>query len=152
VVRQLRDAGLTAPIVGGDGYDAPEWVQEAGPAAADVYFTTHALMDAASGTLEIRDFMAAFEQAYGRPAPNAFAALGYDAVHLLADAITRAGSTDGAAIQAALDATTDYPAVTGAITFTAEEHVPNKAVTLVAVRDGAFTLGETVRPGEVPAP
>ena len=46
VVKQFRDAGLTGPIVGGDGYDAPDLVEVAGAAADNVFFTTHALMDA----------------------------------------------------------------------------------------------------------
>ncbi len=45
VVKQFRDAGLTAPIVGGDGYDTPDLVTTAGAAANEVYFSTHALMD-----------------------------------------------------------------------------------------------------------
>ena len=45
VVKQFRDAGLTGPIVGGDGYDAPDLVQVAGAASDNVFFTTHALMD-----------------------------------------------------------------------------------------------------------
>lgn len=152
VVTQLRAAGLTAPIVGGDGYDAPQWVAEAGPAAADVFFTTHALMDGSGGTPRVQGFMTAYEQAYGQAPASAFAALGYDAVHLLADAIARAGSTDGAAIRAALEATTDYPAVTGSISYAAADHIPRKAVTVVAVRDGRFTLAEEVQPEHVPAP
>ena len=46
VVKQFRDAGITGPIVGGDGYDTPDLVKVAGAAANNVFFSTHALMDA----------------------------------------------------------------------------------------------------------
>src|SRR5258706_6942813 len=54
VVKQLRDAGVTGPVVGGDGYDTPDLVSVAGPAAENTYFTTHALMDATGGTEGIK--------------------------------------------------------------------------------------------------
>jgi branched-chain amino acid transport system substrate-binding protein len=151
-VKQFRDAGLTGPIVGGDGYDTPDLLTVAGAAANDVYFTTHALMDAEGGTDAIKAFMAAYETAYGRAPENAFAALGYDSVKLLADAITRAGGIDGAALKGALETTTSFPGITGAITFTPESHVPQKGVTVIAVKDGAFTLGAETVPTYVPAP
>ena len=50
LVKQFRDAGITGPIVGGDGYDTPDLVSVAGAAADNVFFTTHALMDATGGT------------------------------------------------------------------------------------------------------
>ena len=152
MVKQFRDAGLTGPIVGGDGYDAPDLVQVAGAAANNVFFSTHALMDANGGTDGIKAFINAYNAEYGHAPENAFAALGYDSVYLLADAITRAGGMDGAALKSALEATSSFPGITGAITFTADAHVPQKGVTIIAVKDGVFTLGAEVVPTSVPAP
>ncbi len=152
VVKQFRDAGLTGPIVGGDGYDAPDLVEVAGAAADNVFFSTHALMDPNGGTDGIKAFINAYTAEYGHAPENAFAALGYDSVYLLADAITRAGGMDGAALKTALESTTSFPGITGAITFTPEAHVPQKGVTIIAVKDGKFTLGAEVVPTSVPAP
>jgi len=152
VVKQFRDAGLTGPIVGGDGYDTPDLVTVAGPAAENVFFTTHALMDAQGGTDGIKKFIADYTAAQGHAPENAFAALGYDSVNLLADAITRAGGTDAQALKGALETTTNFPGITGSITFSPGVHVPQKGVTVIAVKDGAFTLGEEVVPSYVPAP
>lgn len=152
VVKQLRDAGLTGPVVGGDGYDTPDILTVAGASAENVFFTTHALMDPAGGTDGIKAFIEAYNTKFGHAPENAFAALGYDTIKLMADAIGRAGSTDGAAIKAALEATTDFPGITGAITFTPEAHVPQKGVTVIAIKDGAFTLGAEVVPTYIPAP
>jgi len=152
LVKQMRDAGITGPVVGGDGYDTPDLVSVAGPAADNVYFSTHALMDATGGTDGIKKFIAAYNKEYGHDPENAFAALGYDTVYLLVDAIKRAGSMDAKALKAAIEATKDFPGITGSITFSADSHVPRKGVTIIAVKDGKFTLGAEVVPEKVPAP
>jgi branched-chain amino acid transport system substrate-binding protein len=151
VVKQFRDAGLTGPIIGGDGYDTPDLVTVAGPAAENVYFTTHALIDAQGGTEGIKKFIAAYNKEYGHDPENAFAALGYDAMKLMADAIQRAGSTDAAAIKKAIQETKNFPGITGSITF-GDSRVPQKGVTIIAIKDGKFTLGAEVVPEGVPAP
>jgi branched-chain amino acid transport system substrate-binding protein len=150
VVLQMRQAGIDGPIVGGDGYDTPDIVSVAGESANNVYFTTHALMDADLGTDGIKKFITDYTAEYGHAPENAFAALGYDAVKLLADAINRAGSTDAEAIKTALMATQDFPGITGSITFGEGVQIPQKGVTLIKIVDGKFTLGAEVVPEVVP--
>jgi branched-chain amino acid transport system substrate-binding protein len=152
IVKQFRDAGIDGPIVGGDGYDTPDLLTVAGAAADNVYFTTHALMDATGGTDGIKKFMAAYKTEYQHDPENAFAALGYDTVYLLADAVKRANGTDSAAVKSALEATKDFKGITGSVTFSADAHVPQKGVTMIAVKGGKFTLGAEVVPQKVPAP
>ena len=152
VVKQFRDAGLTGPIVGGDGYDTPDILSVAGDAANGVWFSTHALIDASGGTAGIKKFIAAYKAEYGHDPENAFAALGYDTMYLMVDAIKRAGSTDAGAIKKALEETKGFPGITGSITFSADAHVPQKGVTLISIEGGKFTLGAEVVPEKVPAP
>jgi len=152
VVKQFRDAGLTGPIIGGDGYDDPSWIVAAGAASEDVYFTTHALNDGTEGSEAYKAFFAAYKAKYQHDPENAFAALGYDAIYLLADAITRAGSTDPVAIQKALEETKNFSGITGLITFGAGEHIPQKSVTIIALKGGKYTPGAELVPSKVPAP
>lgn len=152
VVKQFRDAGIDKPIVGGDGYDTPLLVQIAGKGAENVYFTTHSLMDPQLGTDPVKKFMTAYQAEYKTPPENAFAALGYDTVKLIADAIKRAGSDDPKAILTALGQTKDFPGVTGSITFQPGSRIPQKGVTVILVKDGKFTLAKEVVPQKVPAP
>ena len=152
IVKQFRDAGIDGPIVGGDGYDTPDLLTVAGDAANNVFFTTHALMDATGGTDGIKKFIAAYKTEYGHDPENAFAALGYDTVYLLADAVKRANGTDSAAVKKALEETKDFKGITGAVTFGPDTHVPQKGVTMIAVEGGKFTLGAEVVPQKVPAP
>ena len=152
LVKQMRDAGIDGPVVGGDGYDTPDLVSVAGAAAENVFFSTHALMDSTGGTDGIKKFIAAYKAEYGHDPENAFAALGYDTVYLLVDAIKRAGSMDSAGLLTAIGATKDFPGITGAITFADGAHVPQKGVTIIEVKDGKFTLAAEVVPEKVPAP
>ena len=152
LVKQMRDAGITSPIVGGDGYDTPDLVSVAGAASDNVLFSTHALMDTTNGTDAIKKFIAAYNAEYKHDPENAFAALGYDTVYLLVDAIKRAGSMDSKALKAAIEGTTNYPGITGAITFAPGSHVPQKGVTIIAIKDQKLTLAGEVVPEKVPAP
>jgi branched-chain amino acid transport system substrate-binding protein len=152
LVKQLRDAGVTGPVVGGDGYDTPDLIKVGGAAADNVFFTTHALIDATGGTDAIKKFISDYKAEYGNDPENAFAALGYDTVNLMVDAIKRAGGTDSAKVKAAIEATKDFKGITGSITFSADSHVPQKGVTVIAVKGGKFTLGAEVVPEKVPAP
>jgi branched-chain amino acid transport system substrate-binding protein len=152
LVKQFRDAGIDGPIVGGDGYDTPDLIKVAGDAANNVFFSTHALMDATGGTDPIKKFITAYNKEYQHDPENAFAALGYDTVYLLADAIKRANGTDSAAVKKALEETKDFKGITGSVTFSADAHVPQKGVTIIDVEGGKFTLGAEVVPEKVPAP
>jgi len=151
VVKQIRQAGLMQPIVGGDGYDTPLLLSVGGGAANNVYFTTHAFMSEGS-TEGIVKFYKAYQAAYNTVPENAFAALGYDTVGLVADAITRAGAADPAKIRDALAATQGYAGITGSISFGAESRVPNKTVSIIGVKDDKLYLAGEVTPTWVPKP
>jgi branched-chain amino acid transport system substrate-binding protein len=152
IVKQVRDAGVMSPIMGGDGYDTPLLAEVAGAGSENVYFTTHSLMDADIGTDAVKKFIAAYQAEYKNPPENAFAGLGYDTVKLLADAIKRAGSADPKAIRTALQGTKDLAGVTGAITYQEGSRIPQKGVTVILVKGGKFTLAQEVVPQKVPAP
>ncbi len=152
IVKQFRDSGIDKAIMGGDGYDTPLLVQIPGKGATNVYFTTHSLMDKDLGTDPVKKFIAAYTAEYNTPPENAFAALGYDTMKLIADAIGRAKSTDPKAIRDALAATKDFPGITGKLSYPAGSRVPQKGVTIILVKDQKLTLGAEVVPEKIPAP
>jgi branched-chain amino acid transport system substrate-binding protein len=152
IAKQIRDAGITLPMIGGDGYDGPELVGVGGKGAENVFFTTHSLMDSALGTAKVKAFIAAYTKEYGHEPESAFAALGYDAVYLMVNAVKRAGSADPAAIRKALAATKGFDGVTGSVTYQPGQRIPQKTVTIVAIKNGKYTLGAQVVPAKVPAP
>jgi branched-chain amino acid transport system substrate-binding protein len=151
IVKQMRQAGIMQPIVGGDGYDTPLLTQVGGKAANDVYYSTHAYM-APDSTPGIQKFYTDYKAAYGMDPENAFAALGYDTLGLIADAIGRAGSTDPAKIRDAIAETDGYAGITGSITYPKDIRVPAKTVTMIGVKDEKLFLAGEVKPTYIAAP
>jgi branched-chain amino acid transport system substrate-binding protein len=143
IVRQAREMGIDAPIVGGDGWDSPKLVEVAGAAALNqTYFTNHYSVEDTNPVSQA--FVEAYKKEYGQ-APDAMAVLGYDAANVLIDAIKRANSADPAKIREALAATKDYPAVTGSTTLNAT-HDAVKSAVIIEMKDGKQTFKASVKP------
>jgi branched-chain amino acid transport system substrate-binding protein len=151
LTNQLRAAGVTIPIVGGDGWDIPTFPADVGSAGDSVYYSTHAFLGDISAAM--KKFSASYKTMFGDTPTSAFAALGYDAVMLLADAAKRAGSVvDGGKTIGALEATQNFLGVTGSISFTPDSHVPKKTVSIIGVMNAAAHLEAAFVPASIPAP
>ncbi len=141
IIKQARELGINSAILGADGFGAPELVELAGKSALNnVFFSSH--FSVLDKNPAVSDFIANYNAKYGKD-PDQFAALGYDLVYFVADAIKRAGSTDPVAIKDALAATKDFPGITG--TFSIDEnHDPVKDVIVVGFKDGEHATSERV--------
>lgn len=139
--KQIRESGLTLPIVSGDGFDTELIVTVPGEELAnDVYFSTHTYRE--DPRPEVVQFIEDYTKEYGVPPENAFAPLGYDAVALIADAITRANSTEPLALKESLAKTMGFKAVTGEISYTRPSGVPVKGVSIISVKKGKYKVEE----------
>ena len=144
-VRQIREAGITMPIISGDGFDTQLVATVPGPELAnDVFFSTHTYL--ADDRPEVQEFIDAYTEFHGGPPENSFAPLGYDAIGLIVNAIEQAGSAEPSAIREALEATRDYPAVTGTVSYTRENMVPPKPVSIISVQNAQFNVEDIWRP------
>ena len=144
-VKQFRDRGVTLPIVSGDGYDTPLIAEIAGEQSYGVIVGTHVSLE--NEAPKVQNFVNAYREAYGTDPENGFAALGYDCMHLIADAMKRATDpTDPLALRDAIAATTDLEVVTGTITYKDGSHVPNKSVTINEIVDGVFVFRKEITP------
>lgn len=141
IVEAIRGAGIDVPVFGGDSLDSPE-LRRAG--TGWIVFSAHSLLDEASS--RSGPFFRAYQAKYGHPPENAFAALGYDAVKLLAEAIDRAGSDDPVAIREALQETSGFEGVTGDISYEGGRRVPKKGVTMISTNDGVLEDSVVVTP------
>jgi branched-chain amino acid transport system substrate-binding protein len=151
IVKQIREAGITLPIIGGDGFDTPLLIELGGKANTnDVYYTTH--LGLANNSPKATAFKAAYKAEYGKELDSVFGAIGYDAVYLIADAIKRANSDDPEAIRKALAETKDFEGVTGKLSYPDNSRVPNVSVAVVQVVDGQVQFDAEVIPEKVPAP
>jgi len=143
IARQSRDLGISAPLLGGDGWDSPRLWEIGGKALNGCYFSNHYSVDDPSPA--VQKFVADYKAKYGAT-PDALAALGYDAAKILADAMTRANSSDGAKVRTALADTKGYAGVTGTITIDKDRNAV-KPVVMLKVQDGKFVFKERIEPG-----
>ncbi len=123
IVRQARELGMTMPILGGDGW-VGDALKNGREALENTYISNHYSGDNPSPV--VQNFGTSYRKKFGRE-PDSIAALSFDAVKVLADAITRAGSTEGPKVRDAL-ATTDLVGVTGRLKMDADRNVDKPAV------------------------
>jgi branched-chain amino acid transport system substrate-binding protein len=142
VARQAKSLGVGATLLGADGWDSPKLAEIGGPAVEGSYFSNHYSVDDPSPA--VRRFVDAYHKRYGAD-PDSIAALSYDAVRLLADAIRRAGSTEGKRVRDALAETKDFEGVTGRITMDADRN-PIKPAVILKVEGGRFRFVTSVAP------
>ena len=141
---------MNVPVFGGDSYDSEQlWQQQ--PMLRDVYFTTHAYLGKDNPDPVVQAFRRAYADAYGSD-PDAFAALGYDAAHLLMSAIRAAGSADPADVLQALGDIRDFTGVTGSLHYPQDSRIPTKSVSVLRIQDGASAFFRTLVPERVPPP
>ena len=142
IARQARALGLGSVLLGADGWDSPKLIEIGGPAIEGAYLSNHYSVDDPSPS--VRQFVDAYKARFGAE-PDSIATLTYDATRLLADAITRAGSTEGKRIRDALASTQDFAAVTGPVTMDADRN-PLKAAVILKVEGGRFRFAAAVAP------
>lgn len=143
ITRQARELGLTLPLFGGDGWEAPQLIEIGGKAVEGTYYSTHYSPEDTAPAVQA--FVAAFRARWNGETPDAMAALGYDSALVLADAIKRAGGTEGPALRDALAATKGFAGVTGATNIDAGRNASKSAV-IVTIKDGQFKFVQSVAP------
>ena len=127
IARQARELGITAKLMGGDGWDSEKLFELGGAAVEGSYFSNHYSPD--DPNPRIQKFIADYKAAYGS-VPDALAALGYDAALVAVDAMKRATSLDRASVRDAIAATKHFPGVTGTITLDDKRNATKPAVVL----------------------
>jgi branched-chain amino acid transport system substrate-binding protein len=142
IARQTRNLGIKATLLGGDGWDSPHTVEIGGEALEDSYFSDHySIHDERE---MIQTFVDNYKARYGL-IPDALAALGYDAAHILFKAIAKAQSTEPSAIRNAIAETANYPGITGTITIGPDRNAIKPAV-ILQIKNGTFSRVMTIQP------
>lgn len=145
ICRQARQLGITAPLLGGDGWDSEKLFEIGGKAVDGCYFTNHYSPD--EDREAVKKFVTDYKKAYKDKMPDAMAILGYDAMKIMADAIKRAGNTRGKAIRDALAATKEFPAASGTITIDKNRNA-EKPIVVLKVADGKTVFIDSVDPSK----
>lgn len=143
IVKQARELGIMIPILGGDAWDSPRLVEIGSPDSLNnTYFTNfYSVQDTNPAS---QAFVEAYKKEYNQ-LPDSMAAMGYDAVYLLVDAIKRANSVESAKIREALAATQDFKSVSGSMNLS-PTHDAIRGVVIIEMKDGKQVYKETVKP------
>jgi len=142
IALQARSLGVTAPLIGGDGWDSSKLSEIGGAAIEGSYYTNHYAKE--EQRAEVQTFVSSYREKY-KADPDGLAALGYDAARVLADAMKRSPSLSGKDLAAAIAQTKDFPGVTGRITIDPQRNAKKPAV-VVQVKSGTPTFVASIDP------
>lgn len=147
VLRQIRAAGINVPIMSGEAMAGAFWT-DAVPGLSEFYTAQYASV-ANDPRPEVNELLAQFQAKHGAPLvePSAFPI--YAWLNLWKKAVTEAGTTDGKAVVAALEAYNDEPTMFGPYTFNKTLHIQDKAqIAVVGLKDGKANSFEIVQAGK----
>ena len=142
IAKQAQQLGIKAPLLGGDGWDATQLWELGGDALNGDFISNHYSIDDPAPA--IQKFVAEYQARYSKK-PDALAALGYDAMQVLAEGLKKAGTTEGPKLRDAIAQTKGFPGVTGAITLDAQRNAVKPAVVL-KLQDRKYIYQETIYP------
>lgn len=142
LAKQMKQLGMSAKLLGGDGMQTPQFLKLAGGAAEGALATIPGMP--IDQMPKGPDFKARFNAKYGEI--QLYAPYVYDAAYVMVEAMKRAGSADPAKYLPEI-AKTDYQGVTSHIKFDAKGDLTGGAVTIYQVKDGAWTTVETIQSG-----
>lgn len=140
---QARDLGIKQPLIGGDGWESPKLIEIGGAALEGCFYSNHYFAEDPAPA--VREFVQKYEQRFGQK-PDSLAALGYDSAMVLADALRRAGTTDGPALRDAIAKTSNFSGVTGNITIGPDRNPIGKKLVIVEIKGGQLTLKTSIEP------
>src|SRR5690625_268422 len=134
IMKQARSMGIDVPFVGGNGFNSPQVIEIADDDADGLIVATPWFTGKEED--KVQDFVSKFEEEYGKQ-PDQFAAQSYDALHVMADALKRAGEADPEKLYEALGETEDFEGILGTMSFDEEGDIVMDPIVLT-IEDGQF--------------
>lgn len=153
IIRQVRTAGIEIPIMGYDSYDTVEFYEVVGELGNNIYFTTQAWIGPEMGEDMVK-FIELYKNKFNKEPEIGYIATGWDVVMMYAEAIEKAGSTDGKALAKAMEEAVFTNLLGGALDWTSAEegHEPLREVTIVKIVGGEPSYVGRAKPESPPAP
>lgn len=139
LVRQLRDAGVTATFLSGDGSKDPAIAAGGGSATEGVMVTCACADPSVADDPKARAFTGAYTARFGQP-PGTYAAEAYDAANLFIGAVRRGARTTTDVLAAIGPDMEVFEGLTKPITFTASGEIATSTVYVYTFTDGRFTI------------
>ncbi|MRR33057.1 hypothetical protein EG834_22615 [bacterium] len=133
IANQARELGIAAPMLGGDGWDSKELLTMAGTALEGSFYTSQPSF----ANPVTKPYAEAYQKKFNL-APETEALFGHDGLYWIKDALERAGKVDRAALRDALEGTTKFEGLMGAMSVDPATHNPAKPASIYKVEAGAF--------------
>jgi branched-chain amino acid transport system substrate-binding protein len=144
-VKQLREQGVDAPIIGNDAFDGDYWYKKTIPDLSNFWYNESSSIFGNDPDPKINTFWKKYTKVTKGPPQVSFGGFGYSAVQALALAIKRAGSTKGTAVAAQLDKFRNEPLLLGT-TFTSKLHIDtHRAGRMMEIQNGKHTVAAVVK-------
>lgn len=142
-LKQARDAGIKAPFLGSDNWNAPELLKSTPEAEGSVYCTHYYPKARVESTGR---FVISYGKRFAGATPDDVAALTYDAFGLLKTALKAAGKADRQAVREAMAGIRAYEGATGKMAFKAGSGDPTKSAVMMKISEGKNVFVTTVEP------
>ena len=142
IIPQARSVGFEGYVMGPDGYDGLKLTGDKSQ-YDKTYYTTHYSADDNTNT-KVQDFIKSYKSK-NNAEPNTFAALGYDTIYMIKQAIEKAGENATREDVRNAVAGMTFDGVTGKFTMD-KSGSPTKSVTVLEMKDGKPVYNTTVQP------
>ena len=142
IIPQARSVGFEGYVMGPDGYDGLKLTGDK-PQYNKTYYTTHYSADDNTNT-KVQDFIKSYKSK-NNAEPNTFAALGYDTIYMIKQAIEKAGKNATREDVRNAVAGMTFDGVTGKFTMD-KSGSPTKSVIVLEMKDGKPVYNTTVQP------
>lgn len=142
IIPQARSVGFEGYVMGPDGYDGLKLTGDKSQYNKTCY-TTHYSADDNTNT-KVQDFIKSYKSK-NNAEPNTFAALGYDTIYMIKQAIEKAGENATREDVRNAVAGMTFDGVTGKFTMD-KSGSPTKSVTVLEMKDGKPVYNTTVQP------
>ncbi|AEI96928.1 ABC transporter substrate-binding protein [Bifidobacterium longum] len=142
IIPQARSVGFEGYVMGPDGYDGLKLTGDKSQ-YNKTYYTTHYSADDNTNT-KVQDFIKSYKSK-NNAEPNTFAALGYDTIYMIKQAIEKAGKNATREDVRNAVASMTFDGVTGKFTMD-KSGSPTKSVIVLEMKDGKPVYNTTVQP------
>ncbi len=148
--QQIRQQGVSAPIIGNDAFDGDYWYKNTIPNLSNFYYNESSSIFGNDPDPKVNAFWKKYTAATHAPPQVSFGAFGYTAVQALALAIKRAGTTKGTAVAAQLNKFHNEPLLLPT-SFTPKLHIDtHRAGRIMAIQNGKHSVAALAKVQEQP--
>lgn len=151
-VKQIRAAGIDAPILGTAGFDGPFWLS-AVPNLSDMYATATVSLFGDDPNPQVNEVLDKFKQQTGEAAQTSYVMYGYAMTELIKKIVEGTHSTDGQQAATWLQDQKDIDLIIGPTHYTEKCHVSlGRPMRIVQYQNGKGSFLQEIHPQDVPVP